>query len=1739
MPEATSAHGDQPVFLRFSALENKTTITIDVPASKTTTPLILNLAANTSRSLDMTKFLSLLECKVANKAVNNGLRIRSTDFISVYYEIANYWNTDIFTLKGKNALGKHFLTPFQSAYGIGTYNPDAYSSIDIVATEDNTIVTINPTENLTGTKLQTVTVKLNRGQTYSVTAAGKAGSQHLTGTVIKSSKPIAVTMKDDSVYGNPCLDMVGDQLVPVDLIGSEYIVMKGRLNIDEYFIVLASENGTSVEISGPSGKSTRNLNTGGSVQWKMSSSTYYVKSNKPVYLFHLSGFGCEFGGALIPPLECSGAKEVSFVRSSSESLFLNIVAKNGDEDEFEFNGSTGLIKASDFQTVPGTSNWKSVQLEVKTSDLRTGTLGKVINKKSRFQLGVINGGVSSGTKYGYFSPFSSLNLGDTLTLCRGKNAVLDAGYGFDTVLWSTNSNKPQITVNKEGRYTVRAATTNGCVLYDTVTVIKSKKPGIAVNDSTQCLVGNGFRFEAEDFKSTTTYTWSLENAINQGKNFSYFFSKATRARVLLEVKDDNGCRDSIAMDLETYANPEAKFTTSKSIACEAQALAFTEGASTSSGFSFNWQFGDGGSSALANPEHTYLKQGRYKVFFEATSPNNCPDTLSRFIQVSQKPEALFSWKANSLCEQENVTSFSNQSTSDVGFSSIWDFGDGTKDITSSPEHGYKAGRYQIALLIQNSRGCLDTFFDSITVFPSPQVDFGINDDKQCADVNEFVFRQNSSIGSGTLIAHNWILGDGSTAVGDSVTKSYINKFDFINVSLISTSNENCSDTLTQQIEIDPVPDAKFRINQSAACLSGNQFRFTDLSTVLNANLKYKWDFGDNGSSNSQNPAHQYKTADTFQVQLVAYDDCFDTASLSVVVHPQPQSGFAVNDTVQCFDQNRFRFNNTSSISSGGLRHNWYFDNGVTDNSTHPKIKFAQTGFYKVRLRSISDQNCLDSHYVYVHVRPEPRSDFAINDSTQCFNPQLFQFVSTAKLDSGYLTMLWDFGDSKGSFGKSPKHKYADTGTYNVIHTAITYSGCVDSAIIPVSVYPSPVSAFNINDTDQCINVNQFLLSNKSSISKGSLRSEWHMGDGALLYDTNPVYSYSKGDTFWIQLSTTSNLGCTEKDSSQVVVWEKPLIRFYLNDTQQCLENNYLISYNTSQSFQDRILYTWNLGDGTLSLDEAPEHEYQKAGVFKVWLTGITNTGCRDSFSRNVTVHPQPAPNAGFSLESDSAQCLAGNQFELRNLSSISQGNLKLIWKPDDGRVIEDSTLTLNYGYADTFSFRLIAESSYGCKDSMERTLYVWPQTDLKLGYSYPLCEADSFDLYNQSSIKWGSSTFQLLPGNGKVYTGDARHIIPEWGVYTAFIRSESNYGCLDSLTDTFFVNPKALVKFELDRHYNQTISLRNESTIPRGTFNWRIAWGDLAKDSNNIFIHRYEKKGNYSVKLRTLSDSGCLSSAILPVEIGKNYPTLEVVSRYVDTSKKGMLVSWLPDDRAASYTLLRRDPNTVSFISLGTGLTSLNYDDWNAETDTLIYEYAIVGKDSLLQYSDTSLIGRNMVLYDVAHTNTRKATLQWTAYGDHWLRTDSHLVYRYLETGPELVGYSRNSQLQYSDSAEQLLPGHCYRVVAVGPEGAKSYSNVLCNGFLFFVPNAFSPNGDGLNDVFSYVINGLHDFELSIYARNGQRVFHTLDPHVFWDGNMHGIMATTDMYRWIIKGKKENQGTLEEQVFTGQVYLLR
>lgn len=292
----------------------------------------MNLTANTSQKIYLGTHITDLETKPTNTVLNTGLLIESTERISAYYEYDNYNNPDIFALKGANALGTEFYIPLHNyePYYNHTFGDTAYASFDIVATEDATLVRIYPSHDVNGHPgQQQFSILLDKGETYSCAWTGAnytLPSNHPYGSAVLSDKPIAISIKDDSNQGiTGCYDLLGDQIVPVNIVGDEYIIVKGQLNAadNEGFFVLATQNNTEVYINGAA-TPVAVLLAGEMFRYDISGPGQeytYVKTTLPAYLTHTTGFGCEIGLAILPPLNCAGSEEVSFVRSTTEAFF--------------------------------------------------------------------------------------------------------------------------------------------------------------------------------------------------------------------------------------------------------------------------------------------------------------------------------------------------------------------------------------------------------------------------------------------------------------------------------------------------------------------------------------------------------------------------------------------------------------------------------------------------------------------------------------------------------------------------------------------------------------------------------------------------------------------------------------------------------------------------------------------------------------------------------------------------------------------------------------------------------------------------------------------------------------------------------------------------------------------------------------------------------------------------------------------------------------------------------------------------------------------------------------------------------------------------------------------------------------------------------------------------------------------------------------------------------------------------
>lgn len=548
IPQLSSEHEYDIPRLVITAFENNATVHIDMPRQNDFNPATITVPANTSKIImfstlaeaqtvynrksktppadaiylgnymkDNNQESNILEsgllgesCQVKDK----GIHITSNNLITAYLERGVINNDDIWALKGQNAFGKEFIVPSQNDFQNFNYNnPGAWNCIDIVAIEDvtvkvtlpgkgNELVSLWPYgENSTGT------FKLKRGQTLSIQAKSHYASKHLGGTIITANGKITVQWKDDSLYlqqpdlpkdGNngegTCYDVIGDQLVPTKLAGTEYIVMRGQLGNgnrkSEYAYIMAVEDvETTVKLKTDDGLTLNDitltkrgetnhvrlnnglLNLGNKKNYNALyiSATKKIKSPRTgndtivpaqIIVMHMAGFGCEVGGAILPTINgCTGSTDVSVCRSTNEGFYLNIMCKKSCKDDFKINvnGNDYTLPGTWFKEIPGTgkdllpdgtmNNWcylnqDHVKFSSTNSDgivsipaVNTGSVVKVSNLTGLFHLAIINGGTSSGCRYGYFSDFSN-NMGKAVVAGDEFNSEYDRFCVGDTVTLS-------------------------------------------------------------------------------------------------------------------------------------------------------------------------------------------------------------------------------------------------------------------------------------------------------------------------------------------------------------------------------------------------------------------------------------------------------------------------------------------------------------------------------------------------------------------------------------------------------------------------------------------------------------------------------------------------------------------------------------------------------------------------------------------------------------------------------------------------------------------------------------------------------------------------------------------------------------------------------------------------------------------------------------------------------------------------------------------------------------------------------------------------------------------------------------------------------------------------------------------------------------------------------------------------------------------------------------------------------
>lgn len=994
---------DRPIMLRMSSQAAAATVTISLPANPTFVPITVNIPANATRSVDLTPFINILETTPPNTVLNRGLYISATERISAYYEVASGFcdcNPEIFALKGRDALGTEFYTPFQNLWNNSPgYTPTPFSSFDIVATEDNTVITITPVNHVIGHAAgNPFSITLDRGQTYSARAFSNLGILHLGGSRIESDKPVAVTIKDDLLRIQSCADVMGDQIVPVDVVGTDYIVMRGFMNPGlEHAFVLATQNNTTVTINEVA---VATLNAGETYTYQVNDPATFIQTSAPAYVLHASGFGCEVGGALLPSIDCTGSTQIGFTRSTNEAMGMNLMVRAGAEDAFVLNGNPALVPAAAFAPVAGTNGeWMSAQITFTPAQVPIDVQSTLVNNEDLFHMGIINGGTVTGSRFGYFSGFNTLNLGPDQIVCRGDTVLLDGGDNKDSYLWNDGSDLQTLAVVDSGTYTL-IATRQSCVLYDTVEVAFHPPTGadFPAADTTLC-EGNALLLDATT--PNATYAW-------QDNSAAATFTVTAPGTYSVQVTDEFGCEEADTIEVG-YERPPELLVSNDTIICPGdmaslRVVVLNDSVPTQ----LLWNpTGDTLPTIAVMPELTST--------YTVAATNFCGTTTSAPMQVAiNAPLSITAEVQDASCANFNDGFIAVEATG----------GSGGFVYTWMPDSGATArlenlGAGDYALNLQDAIGCaLDTSF-VITEPPLLEAEVVEQTDVDCfgnetgavllearGGTPDYEFSLDSTLFAATASFVDLRAGSYRVVVRDAQACTAVVPVDILEPEALLASVNH----------------------EDASCFGFSDGRAT--AQIEGGTPPYEPLWIDHPEGPQTGEAVENLPVGTYQLMVVDANGCEEEVSLAIGQPDKVQLFVTENEAAYCAEPNGYATVQATGGSGQGFTYEWQ----TQPVQSTPQALNLSGGMYQVLGRD--DTGCADTLLVEVQEIPPAVASFATDPLTEEPILESRARLQMVNFSEHAITYQWDMGDGTTfSDVEAPFHEYQEPGIYTIVMTA--------------------------------------------------------------------------------------------------------------------------------------------------------------------------------------------------------------------------------------------------------------------------------------------------------------------------------------------------------------------------------------------------------------------------------------------------------------------------------------------------------------------------------------------------------------------------------------------------------------------------------------------------------------------------------------------------------------------------------
>ncbi|HEU4472373.1 MAG TPA: PKD domain-containing protein, partial [Flavisolibacter sp.] len=904
-------------------------------------------------------------------------------------------------------------------------------------------------------------------------------------------------------------------------------------------------------------------------------------------------------------------------------------------------------------------------------------------------------------------------------------------------------------------------------------------------------------------------------------------------------------------------------------------------------------------------------------------------------------------------------------------------------------------------------------------------------------------------------------------------------------------------------------------------------QFTDLTNEAD---EWQWLFGDGSSSTEQNPTHQYSDTGFQSVTLYATNNgCRDSLTkIDYIRIKPPIADFGY--LTSCDNRLLFDFRDSSI---GATTWFWDFGDGNTSTLQNPVHIYSAYDTYTVSL-TVTNDTCSHTYAREIKVINES-PDIGVSTTVAC-NPTSFAFNAIVADPSSISEYRWIFGDGNEAVltQQQASHQYANSGFYTVRLITTDIYGCQDTVTKPNFIRVNgPVANFSLQNNRGCKGLTVVFDDLSQDDGLADIVSwKWDFGDGNVQTLTSGPFQHTYPDAgdYSVQLTVTDANGCSsDKFIPFFVNTSDPNADFRAVDTLQCPGSTTLFVNSATGNF---LNHYWDFGDGQLGYTATPSHVYENNGLYTVKLVIVDNFGCRDSLVRTDYISVS-SPAASFSMNDSISSC---TPFEVQ-FTNTSQYYLTSTWDLGGGTSTMQDPVQF-YNTPGVYPIRLIVTSPGGCKDTATGQVQVYDTAGSRITY-LPLdgCKPLGVDLTATPTGPVDTYTWDF--GDGVLVTNTSTvisHVYNSFGNFVPKVILTDPSGCIIPVTGIDTVRIKgATVKFGADKLLlcdSGFISF-TDSTLYNDSlsvYNWDFGDGTTSNLENPV--HYYTSPGNYSVTLNVLTESACVDTFRLaaPVRVIES-PLVSIggdsvicVNEFINhlgvferTDTSVVRWSWrFPNGNSAAV----QNPVRQQYTTAG-----------NFEVEAIA-----INSSGCRDTAYKSLLINPLPTVDLPGSLTMQAGFPvqlpatYTSNVISWSWTPGATL-NCTECPQPIAAPKFNTR---------------YNVAFADSNGCRNTGQievlVICKNANVFVPNTFSPNGDGSNDVFYVRGKGLDRVKsIRVFNRWGEVVFERVnfpvnDAAYGWDGKYKGNKPVADVYVYQVEVFCDNSQIIR---FEGNIALIQ